>query len=169
MEDVADGCYTEVRNASPHKHIHGREFPISFKFGHIIHPSNQSLSSIMYRAMILHRHSYLDQEKVLTSVSICERKWFMDTIEEWEIVGLIWPCIFQVEGWRVQWEQDFFFTLGQQHNRRKWKMKMMWHLKVVMTMRMIYYILAHITVKITSHVLCFSSTKALTNWRLWNS
>ena len=38
MEDVADGCYTEVGNASPHKHIHGREFPISFKFGHIILP-----------------------------------------------------------------------------------------------------------------------------------
>ena len=38
MEDVADGCYTEVENASPHKHICGREFPISFKFGHIILP-----------------------------------------------------------------------------------------------------------------------------------
>ena len=37
-EDVADGCYTEVRNALPHKHICGREFPISFKFGHIILP-----------------------------------------------------------------------------------------------------------------------------------
>ena len=38
MEDVADGCYTEVRNVLPHKHIRGREFPISFKFGHIIVP-----------------------------------------------------------------------------------------------------------------------------------
>ena len=38
MEDVADGCYTEVGNASPHKHIHGREFLISFKVGHIILP-----------------------------------------------------------------------------------------------------------------------------------
>ena len=36
--------------------------------------SDQSLSSIMYRAMILHRHLHLDQEKVLTLVSIHERK-----------------------------------------------------------------------------------------------
>ena len=28
-----------------------------------------------------------------------------------------------------------------------------------------YYTLAYITVKIMSHVLCFSSTKASTNWR----
>ena len=33
------------------------------------YPSDQCLSSIMYRAMILHRHSHLDQEKVLTLVS----------------------------------------------------------------------------------------------------
>ena len=38
MEDVADGCYTEVGNVSPRKHIRGREFPISFKVGHIILP-----------------------------------------------------------------------------------------------------------------------------------
>ena len=49
-------------------------FPSVSNLDTSFYPSDQSLSSIMYRAMILHRHSHLDQEKVLTLVSICERK-----------------------------------------------------------------------------------------------
>ena len=49
-------------------------FPSVSNFDTSFYPSNQSLSSIMYRAMILHRHLHLDQEKVLTLVSIHERK-----------------------------------------------------------------------------------------------
>ena len=43
-------------------------FPSVSKLDASFFPSNQCLSSIMYRAMILHRHSHLDQEKVLTLV-----------------------------------------------------------------------------------------------------
>ena len=39
------------------------------KLDTLYYPSDQCLSSIMYRAMILHYHSHLDQEKVLTLVS----------------------------------------------------------------------------------------------------
>ena len=44
-------------------------FPSVSKLDTSYYPSDQCLSSIMYRAMILHRHSHLDQEKVLTLVS----------------------------------------------------------------------------------------------------
>ena len=49
-------------------------FPSVSNLDTSFYPSNWSLSSIMYRAMILHRHSHLHQEKVLTLVSISERK-----------------------------------------------------------------------------------------------
>ena len=60
-----------------HLNIYVEEnFPSVSKLDTSFYPSDQSLSSIMYRAMILHRHSHLDQEKVLTLVkyrSICVR------------------------------------------------------------------------------------------------
>ena len=49
-------------------------FPSVSKLDTSFYPSDQCLSSIMYRAMILHRHSHLDQEKVLTLVSKYLRK-----------------------------------------------------------------------------------------------
>ena len=49
-------------------------FPSVSNLDTSFYPSDQSLSSIMYRAMILHRHLHSDQEKVLTLVSILERK-----------------------------------------------------------------------------------------------
>ena len=44
-------------------------FPSVSKLDASFYPSDQCLSSIMYRAMILHRHFHLDQEKVLTLVT----------------------------------------------------------------------------------------------------
>ena len=44
-------------------------FPSVSKLDASFYPSDQCLSSIMYQAMILHRHSHLDQEKVLTLVT----------------------------------------------------------------------------------------------------
>ena len=44
-------------------------FPSVSKLDASFYPSDQCLSSIMYRAMILHRHSHLDQEKVLALVT----------------------------------------------------------------------------------------------------
>ena len=43
-------------------------FPSVSKLDASFFPSDPCLSSIMYQAMILHRHSHLDQEKVLTVV-----------------------------------------------------------------------------------------------------
>ena len=60
-----------------HRHINifvEENFPSVSNLDTSFCPSDQSLSSIMHRAMILHRYSHLDQEKVLTLVSICERK-----------------------------------------------------------------------------------------------
>ena len=60
-----------------HRHINifmEENFPSVSNLDTSFYPSDQSLSSIMYRAMILDRHSHLDQEKVLTLVSISERK-----------------------------------------------------------------------------------------------
>ena len=58
-----------------HLNIFAEEnFPSVSNLDTSFYPSDQSLSSIMYRAMILHRHSHLDQEKVLTLVGISERK-----------------------------------------------------------------------------------------------
>ena len=49
-------------------------FPSVCKLDTSFYPSDQCLSSIMYRAMLLHRHSHLDQEKVLSLVSKAYRK-----------------------------------------------------------------------------------------------
>ena len=49
-------------------------FPSISKLDTSFYPSDQCLSSIMYRAMLLHHHSHLDQEKVLALVSKAYRK-----------------------------------------------------------------------------------------------
>ena len=43
-------------------------FPSVSKLDTSYYPSDQCLSSIMYRAMIMHRHTHMDQEKVLSLV-----------------------------------------------------------------------------------------------------
>ena len=68
MEDVANGHNSEAEMRQ-HINIYVEEnFPSVSKLDASFFPSDQCLSSIMYRAMILHRHSHLDQEKVLTLV-----------------------------------------------------------------------------------------------------
>ena len=60
---------TQRSEMRQHINIYVEEsFPSVSKLDASFFPSNQCLSSIMYRAMILHRHSHLDQEKVLTLV-----------------------------------------------------------------------------------------------------
>ena len=87
-------------------------FPSVSKMDTSFYPSDQSLSSIMYRAMILHRHSHLDQEKVLTLVS----KYFIKITGPRQSKTYILYnnsatliLIFQVEGWKEKREQDFFY------------------------------------------------------------
>ena len=43
-------------------------FPSVSKLDTSFYPTDQCLSSIMYRAMIMHRHTHMDQEKVLSLV-----------------------------------------------------------------------------------------------------
>ena len=43
-------------------------FPSVSKLDTSYYPTDQCLSSIMYRAMIMHRHTHMDQEKVLSLV-----------------------------------------------------------------------------------------------------
>jgi len=43
-------------------------FPNVSKLDTSFFPTDQCLSSIMYRAIILHRHTHMDQEKVLSLV-----------------------------------------------------------------------------------------------------
>ena len=60
-----------TQRSEMHHHINvyvEEHFPSVSKLDTSFYPSDQSLSSIMYRAIILHRHSHLDQEKVLTLV-----------------------------------------------------------------------------------------------------
>ena len=45
-------------------------FPSVSKLDTSFHPTDQCLSSIMYRAMMMHRHTHMDQEKVLCLVKI---------------------------------------------------------------------------------------------------
>ena len=85
-------------------------FPSVSKLDASYYPSDQSLSSIMYRAMILHRHSHLDQEKVLKLVCCLLCIVLRDQENE-----LLFRCVsvtcqqFQVEGWREQRQEDFVF------------------------------------------------------------
>ena len=44
-------------------------FPDVSKLDTSFYPTDQCLSSIMYRSMILHRHSHMDQDKVLQLVT----------------------------------------------------------------------------------------------------
>ena len=60
---------TQRSEMRQHINIYVEEnFPSVSKLDASFFPSDQCLSSIMYRAMILHRHSHLDQEKVLALV-----------------------------------------------------------------------------------------------------
>ena len=43
----------------------GKNFPDISKLDSSFYPSYQVLSSVMYRAMILHRQTHIDQERVL--------------------------------------------------------------------------------------------------------
>ena len=43
-------------------------FPSVSKLDTSYYPTDRCLSSIMYRAMMLHRHTHMDQEKVLSLV-----------------------------------------------------------------------------------------------------
>ena len=43
-------------------------FPSVSKLDTSYYPTDKCLSSIMYRAMILHRHTHMDQEKILSLV-----------------------------------------------------------------------------------------------------
>ena len=43
-------------------------FPDVSELDSLFYPSNQALSSLMYRAMILHRQMHIDQERVLRIV-----------------------------------------------------------------------------------------------------
>ena len=86
-------------------------FPSVSKLDTSYYPTDQSLSSIMYRAMILHRHSHLDQEKVLTLVCyfLCldnECPTTYKCIRETHVPLIIF---LQVEGWRDQRKEDFVF------------------------------------------------------------
>ena len=46
-------------------------FPSVSKLDTSFYPTDQCLSSIMYRAMMMHRHTHMDQEKVLSLVKYC--------------------------------------------------------------------------------------------------
>ena len=46
----------------------GKNFPDVSELDSLFYPSDQALSSLMYRAMILHRQMHIDQEHVLRLV-----------------------------------------------------------------------------------------------------
>ena len=46
----------------------GENFPDVSELDSLFYPSDQALSSLMYRAMILHRQMHIDQERVLRLV-----------------------------------------------------------------------------------------------------
>ena len=46
-------------------------FPSVLKLDTSFYPTDQCLSSIMYRAMMMHRHTHMDQEKVLSLKKYC--------------------------------------------------------------------------------------------------
>ena len=46
----------------------GENFPDVSKLDSSFYPSDQVLSSVMYRAMILHRQTHIDEERVLRLV-----------------------------------------------------------------------------------------------------
>ena len=60
-----------TQRSEMHRHINifvEENFPLVLKLDASFHPTDQCLSSIMYRAMMMHRHTHIDQEKVLSLV-----------------------------------------------------------------------------------------------------
>ena len=60
-----------TQRSEMHRHINifvEENFPSVLKLDTSFHPTDQCLSSIMYRAMMMHRHTHMDQEKVLSLV-----------------------------------------------------------------------------------------------------
>ena len=54
-----------------HLNIYVEEnFGSVFKLDTSFYPTDDCLSSIMYRSMLMHRHTHMDQEKVLGLVSV---------------------------------------------------------------------------------------------------
>ena len=62
-----------TQRSEMHRHINifvEENFPSVSKLDTSFHPTDQCLSSIMHRAVMMHRHMHMDQEKVLSLVKI---------------------------------------------------------------------------------------------------
>ena len=67
-EDVTTWHDPAVRNEETLKRFCGREFPDVSELDSSFYPSDRALSSLMYRSMIIHRQTHIDQERVLRLV-----------------------------------------------------------------------------------------------------